>query len=308
MAVVHKVGVRRVVGRTGGVRRGVVRRRRGLTGRRFVNISPSRVIGTAFANSGGLASLRVSPRTISPSSISVLTSLILTTIGSNLRGISTTARRGFNGCTGNLGVWKNLTVRCPRPVTGLVSDCVGLPKVNRGATAHLTFCALKVSRGSIRSFTGSLLDIGGSLRCYDVYNFVARSSPYPVYQSGSHSHSAVLIIRRSRSVVTVRQVRRCRNLCRILRNSVSPDRKAKPVSVGVPTLLGHLRGGARIGRVVITAGTSLSNRAATRCLTGLVGPTNVEIAHLTRKLSTNTGVSCASRMALFETIRNEARV
>lgn len=182
----------------------------------------------------------------------------------------------------------------------------GVPSMNAGSTREVTFCILKLSSGKATRLTGTVIATRRGVRRYGVYHGLARSRVYPVYDGRGHSESAVYIIRDPHSIVTFRHARRCHNLCRILRNIVSPVGNVNPSSLAIGRLLLHV--GSDMGRIVVTAGPAMRNRTATVCVDGLLGPVNVGMAELTCNIPMNTSLRCTSRMALVHTLRNEGLV
>lgn len=199
-----------------------------------------------------------------------------------------------------------VTLTCSNTVRQLVSTFKQLPNVKPGNTRHVTFCVLSTPRSRTHSLTRTVRRIGTGVHFYSVYNGIYRSDPYPMYTSPEHSHSIVYIIRRPGSIVDVRHAHRCRNLCRILNNTVGPVTGINPTSLHVPNLLGHLRN-SRIGRIVVTLSPGVRNRTAADCLARLLQPMNIGIAQLTDNLPINSSLRCTSRVALNETLTNQHR-
>lgn len=99
-------GVRTVLGRTRrvrtSVRAGGTRLRRG----RCIISSKNNVVRMAMANGERIGTVNVGPRIISPRSIRVLRSLLVTTLGRTVEGVSRRRRERLSSMANNLGVPK----------------------------------------------------------------------------------------------------------------------------------------------------------------------------------------------------------
>ncbi len=193
------------------------------------------------------------------------------------------------------------------PLGRLVLRFRGLPNVNGGATRHLTLGVLRRPPRHTRGFTRTLMGTHEGVQFYSIYRKLASARIYSMYDSAAHSGSIVYIITRTGSVVTFRGVERFSNACRILRNMVSPVSGMAPSSLQVGRLVAHLTSNS-IQRVVVTAGPAIRNRTATDCVSHLMGPVNVGMAHLTCNIPINDSLRCTSRFALTHTLLNEGRV
>lgn len=156
----------------------------------------------------------------------------------------------------------------------------------------------------MRRLTTALMSTEGGMECYGRYYALASGRLYPVYTDRRQSRGAVVIIRGSQSLTTCRGAKGCGNICRMLRNTVSPVLKVKPKSVQLGRLVRHLR--KSISRIVVTAGSDLRKRAATVCVDGLVGPAKVGIDQVTDNIPINNSLRCVSRIALLHTLRKHA--
>lgn len=99
-------GVRGVVGRVRGVRGGVTRTRRRLNRGEVRKATNNKVIAIVMSKRGRMLRMGVGRRIISPRSVSVLRSLILTTAGSTLGGTSSLAGSAVNRFAGKVGLPK----------------------------------------------------------------------------------------------------------------------------------------------------------------------------------------------------------
>lgn len=159
----------------------------------------------------------------------------------------------------------------------------------------------------MRRLASSVANTERGMRCYGYYYALASERVYPVYDGSGHSRSIVVIMRGAESLTTCRGANGFSNICRILRNTVSPVLKVKPSSVGLGRLVRHLTG-SRMGRIVVTAGSDLRKRAATVCVDGLVGPAKVGIDEVTDKIPMKKSLRCVSRIALLHTLRKHIRL
>lgn len=99
-------GVGGLLGRTRGVRRGVRGVRTRLRTGRVRSSINKKTIAMGIGNGGRLVSVGVGPRMISPSSVRVLRSLILDTIGRTLEDISRVRTDRVDGMAKKVGVPK----------------------------------------------------------------------------------------------------------------------------------------------------------------------------------------------------------
>lgn len=192
--------------------------------------------------------------------------------------------------------------RCPSILLrGTIKRFTGLPNVKQGATVQLMLRLLHRSATAMRTFDDTVSALGGRIGCYGIYRGVSSASIYHVYSGPSHSIAAIYIMRGVHSIVTMRGARRCHKLCRILNKIVSPVSNVKPSSLRVRDLMGHI-GRNAIGRMVLTLDSAVRKSAAGFCVFHGLTNYSIGVAIVTHKVSVNSRLRCASRIALKHSV------
>lgn len=196
----------------------------------------------------------------------------------------------------------------PEPIAKLIASYMKLPGIGEKTATRLAFYTLGMADEDVKDFASALTAVKRDLHYCTICGNITEDDPCPLCKDASRDQKTLLVVERSRDIMSMERMNEYHGLYHVLHGTISPSAGTGPMDINIPSLIERLKSHPEINEVIIATNASLDGETTAQYLAKLIKPAQIKVTRLAHGLSAGADIDYTDEVTLFKAVQGRTEM